>query len=52
MEINNYGSADIFVISGKFGKWQFPFIDDVVQEINKKEKKIILIKKRFDEVKV
>ena len=52
IEINNYGSADIFVVSGKFGKWQFPFLKDVVVEINKQKKQIILSKKRFDEVKV
>ena len=52
VEINNYGSADVFVVSGKFGKWQFPFVDDILVEINKKDRQIILSKKRFDEVKV
>ena len=52
VEINNYGSADVFVLLGKFGKWQFPFVEDIAVEINKQENKIILNKKRFDEVKV
>lgn len=52
VEINNYGSADIFVINGKFGKWQFPFVEGVATEINKSSNIMILSKKRFDEVKV
>ena len=52
IEINNYGSADVFVVLGKFGKWQFPFVNDIAIEINKQKRQIILNKNRFDEVKV
>ena len=52
IEVNNYGATDIFVIYGKYGKWQVPFIKDLVSSIDKVNKVIILNKKRFEEVKV
>lgn len=52
VDINNYGATDILVILGKYGKWQVPFITDLIQSIDKENKIIILKKKRFEEVKV
>lgn len=52
LEVQNYGSADILTISGKYGQWQIPFLQDLVIEINMQSGFVILSKKRFDEVKV
>ena len=52
VEINNYGATDILVISGKYGKWQVPFLADLVQSVDSNNKIIVLNKKRFEEVKV
>ena len=47
-----YGSADVLTISGKLGKWQVPYIKDLVESIDKQNKIMVLNAKRFDEVKV
>jgi len=51
-DVNQYGSADIIEIFGKFGKWQFPFLVDVIISVDINQKKIVVNKKKFDEVKV
>ncbi|MGN1227855.1 MAG: ribosome maturation factor RimM [Christensenellales bacterium] len=50
--VEQYGSADIITINGKFGKWQVPLIADLVESIDKANKVMVLNAKRFDEVKV
>lgn len=50
--IEKYGSADIVTINGQFGKWQFPYIWDLVLNVDLGNKIMTISKKRFDEVKV
>lgn len=52
ISIEQYGSADIITISGKFGKWQVPYIADLVESVDKVNKVMVLNAKRFEEVKV
>lgn len=50
--VEQYGSADVITLNGKFGKWQFPFINDVVESVDKSNKIMVLNAKRFEEIKV
>ena len=50
--IDQFGSADVITIQGSFGKWQFPYLTDVVVELDVANKKMVLDKKRFEEVRV
>lgn len=52
IDIANFGAADIITVSGKYGKWQVPFVEDIVQTIDLENNIIIFFKKRFDEVKI
>lgn len=51
-QVEQYGSADILTIIGKFGKWQVPYIKDLVESVDKGNKVMVLNAKRFEEVKV
>lgn len=52
IDVNKYGSADVITIQGKYGTWQFPYLEDVVVNVDIVSKKITINKTRFDEVKV
>lgn len=52
LQVEQYGSADILTISGQFGKWQVPYIADLVESVDKANKVMVLNAKRFEEVKV
>lgn len=52
LSIEQYGSADVITIQGKFGKWQFPYLADLVVRLDMENKKLYLDEKRFEEVKV
>ena len=52
IQVEQYGSADILTINGKFGKWQVPYIKDLVESVDKDNKVMVLNAKRFEEVKV
>jgi 16S rRNA processing protein RimM len=50
VDIIQYGAADIFIIEGKYGNWQIPFVNDIVVKIDKDA--IHIDKKRFLEVRI
>lgn len=52
IEVNNFGASDILVIFGKYGKWQVPFIKDLVVKVDKDNNCIILSKSKFEDLKV
>ena len=51
-EILQYGSADVFVCSDGDKELSFPFLNDLVVQIDIERKKITLNSKRFSEVAV
>ena len=50
--IDQFGSADVITIQGSFGKWQFPYLNDVVLSVDVANNTMTLDKVRFDEVRV
>ena len=52
VDIYQYGSADIYVISGSKGQIMFPLVEGVVKNIDIKNKEIIVNKDKFAEVAV
>lgn len=52
ISVEQYGSADVITVSGQYGKWQFPYITDLVESVDKANKVMVLNAKRFEEVKV
>lgn len=52
ISVEQYGSADVITINGKFGKWQFPYISEVVESVDKSSKIMVLNAQRFEEIKV
>lgn len=52
LSVEQYGSADVITIQGRYGKWQFPYLADLVVRLDKENKKLYLDEARFDEVKV
>lgn len=52
INVEQYGSADILTISGQYGKWQVPYISELVESVDKQNKIMVLNEKRFEEVKV
>ena len=50
LDIENYGSADIFVIKQGFTTIDCPFVDGVFKAIDTKQKKVIVDKQKFTEV--
>ncbi len=50
-DILQYGAADVIIIGGKYGKWQIPFLSSIVKNISIKDKKLIVNRKQFEEVK-
>ena len=52
ISVEQYGSADVISINGKFGKWQFPYISEVVESVDKSNKIMVLNAQRFEEIKV
>ena len=50
-DILQYGATDIVVTGGKYGKWQFPLIKEIVLKIDISNKLMIVSRTRFEEVK-
>lgn len=50
-DILQYGATDIVVTGGKYGKWQFPLIKDIVVSVKISEKKIVVNREMFEGVK-
>lgn len=50
-DILQYGATDIVVTGGKYGKWQFPLIKEIVLKIDISNKLMIVNRTRFEEVK-
>lgn len=50
-DILQFGATDIVVTGGKFGKWQFPLIKDIVVKVDLARKRLIVDRKHFEEVK-
>ena len=51
-DVLQYGSADVFVCSDGEKEISFPFLKDLIVEINIERKSVVLNKKRFGEVAV
>ena len=51
-DVLQYGAADVFVCELNDKKVYFPFLNDLVAEINVKRKSIVLLSGRFGEVAV
>ena len=52
-EIDNFGSADVFYIkSSKYKNLTLPHIEGLIVVFNMKEKKLIISKKKFEEIAV
>lgn len=51
-DVWQYGSADVFVCSDGEKEISFPFLKDLVAEVNIERKTVVLNSKRFDEVAV
>lgn len=51
-EILQYGAADVFVCIGVEKEFSFPFLNDLVVDVNVSNKTIVLSSKRFVEVAV
>lgn len=52
VDIYQYGSADVYVVSSDKGQIMFPFVDGVIDNIDIKNKKITINKSKFAEVAV
>ena len=52
LSIDQFGSADVITIQGRFGTWQFPYLEDVVLSVDIENKTMVLDPERFDEVRV
>ena len=50
VNIEKYGSADVFEIIGKNGQQSFPYVKGLIKSVNFEEKKIFIDDKRFNEV--
>ena len=50
-DILQFGATDIVVTGGKYGKWQFPLIKDIVVKVDLDNKRLIVNRKHFEEVK-
>ncbi len=50
-DILQYGATDIVVTGGKYGKWQFPLVKEIVLAVDVENKKMVVNRNAFEGVK-